>query len=86
MEPLTMKELLSLADPDMESRWETLSLGYTESRGSPLLISEVSRLYSSIPDTGPLAPIICAPIEGGLVCGGHARVYAEQSSAQFTWR
>ena len=50
-EALTMKELLELnrangeAGRELQERWDTLSLGYTESRGDPTLLGEVSGLY-----------------------------------------
>jgi hypothetical protein len=35
-ESLTLPELLALADDEARSRWQRLSLGYTESQGDPL--------------------------------------------------
>jgi aspartate/methionine/tyrosine aminotransferase len=48
VEPLTLRELLAMADDDARDRWEGLSLGYTESAGLPALREEISRLYSSL--------------------------------------
>lgn len=48
-------------------RWDNLSLGYTESRGDPLLLAEISKMYESVPSEGPFAPIVCAPQEGVLL-------------------
>jgi len=47
-EPLTLKELLSMADRETRALWENLSLGYTESQGHPLLLQEIAELYESI--------------------------------------
>ena len=49
-ETLTMKELLSMAaedSPDALDRWNNLSLGYTESKGLPLLREEIARQFYS---------------------------------------
>jgi aspartate/methionine/tyrosine aminotransferase len=48
-EALSMKELLALADEDGLARWQSLSLGYTESLGLPVLRSEIARLYQAVP-------------------------------------
>ncbi len=48
VEPLTLAELLALADDDARSRWDSLSLGYTESLGLPALRSEIAALYSGL--------------------------------------
>lgn len=45
VEPVSLAELLALADPDTLRLWESLRLGYTESRGHPLLREEIARLY-----------------------------------------
>ena len=43
-----LNEIIELADPESKNLWESLSLGYTESPGLPILREEISRLYSSI--------------------------------------
>jgi aspartate/methionine/tyrosine aminotransferase len=48
VEPWRLPELLALADEDGRRRWETLSLGYTESLGLPALREEISTLYSAV--------------------------------------
>jgi aspartate/methionine/tyrosine aminotransferase len=48
-ESLSMQELLALADEDSLARWQSLSLGYTESLGLPALRSEITRLYQAVP-------------------------------------
>lgn len=51
-EPLSLKELLAMADEETRSLWDDLLLGYTESRGHPLLLSEIANLYEGIsPDS-----------------------------------
>ena len=40
---LSMRELLELADDDAKARWEALTLGYTESAGTPALREEIAR-------------------------------------------
>ena len=41
--PLSMRELLELADDDAKARWAALTLGYTESAGAPVLREEIAR-------------------------------------------
>ncbi len=47
-EPLTMQELLAMADEESRRMWDTLKLSYTETLGHPLLLEEISRLYHTI--------------------------------------
>ena len=70
-EALSMKEVLQMnsengqAGKELAERWESLSLGYTESRGDPLLLAEVSKLYGdAVSAEGPTAPVVMAPQEG----------------------
>jgi len=43
-----LQQLLKLADPESKQIWETLSLGYTEVPGHPLLREEICKLYTKI--------------------------------------
>jgi aspartate/methionine/tyrosine aminotransferase len=43
-----MKDLLAMADDDGRRRWETLALGYTETRGLPALREEIARTYDVV--------------------------------------
>jgi aspartate/methionine/tyrosine aminotransferase len=63
-ETLTQKELLSMADVEMKTKWEELSLGYTEPRGHPLLRTEISKLYNKITIDDVL---VLTPEEGILI-------------------
>ena len=47
-EPLSVKELLSLANDDSRELWGNLRLSYTDSQGHPLLRDEISKLYTEI--------------------------------------
>jgi aspartate/methionine/tyrosine aminotransferase len=47
-ESMKVNELLSLADPECLDLWDNLKLAYTETKGHPLLRSEISRLYKKI--------------------------------------
>lgn len=48
-EPLSMAELLALADSDAQQRWDALRLSYTETQGLPALREAVAAVhYSSI--------------------------------------
>jgi aspartate/methionine/tyrosine aminotransferase len=42
---LAVSELLGLADDDGRERWESLALGYTETRGLPALRAEIAATY-----------------------------------------
>lgn len=48
METMRLGELLALADEETEAFWETLTLGYTEYAGHPVLREEIARLYDSV--------------------------------------
>jgi aspartate/methionine/tyrosine aminotransferase len=48
VQPVTLPELLALADDDARARWEHLSLGYTESLGLPVLREEIAALYRGL--------------------------------------
>ena len=48
VEPLTLAEVLAMADADAKSRWDSLALGYTESAGLPALRAEIATLYTTI--------------------------------------
>ena len=42
---MSLAELLALADDDGRERWETLTLGYTETYGLPALREEIAATY-----------------------------------------
>src|SRR5436190_16370396 len=48
LEPYRLDELLPLADDDARQRWESLTLGYTESLGLPALRAELAGLYERV--------------------------------------
>ncbi len=45
---LPMSELLAMADDDGRERWESLALGYTETRGLPALREEIASTYDGL--------------------------------------
>lgn len=47
-ETWSLKELLALADSESLKLWESLTLGYTESPGHPLLRKEIADLYTTV--------------------------------------
>ena len=63
-EPLSLRELLELADDECRRLWESLSLGYTESQGHPLLRAEIAQLYQQITGEDLL---VVVPEEGILL-------------------
>ena len=64
LEPYLLSELLELADDDARSRWERLSLGYTESGGLPALRQAIAAGYSSV---APDQVVVCAGAEEGIL-------------------
>jgi aspartate/methionine/tyrosine aminotransferase len=48
VEGLSLTELLAMADDECVGWWERLRLGYTESRGHPLLRAEIAGLYRGL--------------------------------------
>jgi aspartate/methionine/tyrosine aminotransferase len=44
-ESLSMAELLAMAAPAGKEMWDSLRLGYTETRGNPALLSEIIKYY-----------------------------------------
>lgn len=48
IEPLTLHEVLALADDEVRALWSGLRLGYTESAGHPLLRGAIASLYESV--------------------------------------
>ncbi|GIL55559.1 hypothetical protein Vafri_11112 [Volvox africanus] len=59
-EPVLLPELLNLMDPDSRTRWESLRLGYGETRGLPALVDEICTLYEGVRPDGV---IVGAPQE-----------------------
>jgi aspartate/methionine/tyrosine aminotransferase len=47
-EPVPMRELLALADPETGRLWAELGLGYTESSGHPLLRQQIAATYGTV--------------------------------------
>jgi aspartate/methionine/tyrosine aminotransferase len=48
VETLAVSELLEMADEDGRRRWESLALGYTETRGLPALREEIAGTYEGV--------------------------------------
>lgn len=60
-----LEELISLADTDSKKLWHSLTLGYTEPSGHPLLRKEIAGLYSSLT---PNDIFTFAGAEEGIYC------------------
>lgn len=60
-----LHEILALADPESKELWDSLSLGYTESPGLPLLRQEIANLYTHIDREHVLT---LAGAEEGIYC------------------
>lgn len=68
-ETMEVAELLGLADPSDRERWETLRLGYIETRGTLELRAAIAQTYERI----DAADILCfAGAEEGLYCAMRA--------------
>lgn len=64
-ESFSLKEILALADEEDKALWEHLSLGYTETQGSPSLRKEIANLYADLSNSH----ILCfAGAEEGIYC------------------
>ncbi|MDP4221980.1 MAG: aminotransferase class I/II-fold pyridoxal phosphate-dependent enzyme [Bacteroidota bacterium] len=63
-ESLKLGDLLQMADQECMALWDDLKLGYTDSKGHPLLRNEISKLYRKIK---PEDIIVLAPEEGIFV-------------------
>lgn len=79
IQPWTQAEILALADAEMLQCWEQLSLGYTHTKGDPLLLHEISQQYQKINDekihtfAGAEEALFCC-IQSILQTGDHAIV------------
>ncbi len=60
-ESLELSELLQMADPECLELWHNLKLGYTDTKGHPLLRREISNLYDDIKSEDI---IVLSPEEG----------------------
>jgi aspartate/methionine/tyrosine aminotransferase len=60
-ESIKVTELLQMADSECQDLWHNLKLGYTETKGNPLLRKEISNLYKKIKSEDI---IVMAPEEG----------------------
>jgi aspartate/methionine/tyrosine aminotransferase len=71
VEAFGLGELLALADDDARSRWDRLSLGYTESSGLPALRQAIAQQYSTLAAHDTL---VVAGAEEGIFLLMHALV------------
>lgn len=69
LEPLSLHELLSLADAPSRAMWNDLKLGYTESPGHPLLRAEIASVYETV---APDGVITFTGAEEGIFLAMHA--------------
>ncbi|OGE87557.1 MAG: aspartate aminotransferase [Candidatus Doudnabacteria bacterium RIFCSPLOWO2_02_FULL_49_13] len=60
-QPLTQEEVLQMAGPDELNLWNNLGLGYTESKGLPVLREEIAKLYKN---TSASQVLVVTPEEG----------------------
>ena len=63
-EPLTLQEILAVADEKTRKMWDSLWLGYTESQGHPLLRQEIAKFHSKVKPEGVL---VVVPEEGVFI-------------------
>ena len=50
IQSLTQKEVLAMADAECMGLWDSLSLGYTNPQGHPILRQEAAKLHDVNPD------------------------------------
>ncbi|MGE0027935.1 MAG: aminotransferase class I/II-fold pyridoxal phosphate-dependent enzyme [Thermoleophilia bacterium] len=62
-EPVSLRELLALADDEGRALWDGLGLGYTESAGHPLLRAEIAGMYDGLE---PDDVLVCAGAEEAI--------------------
>lgn len=65
-EPLTMEEVLAVADDEVRARWRSLKLAYTVARGDPMLRAAIADLYRDDEGAAPSDPegiVVAAPQE-----------------------
>ena len=77
VEAFTLTELLALADADAKSRWDRLSLGYTESLGLPALREQIAREYEKIE---PQHVVVVAGAEEGIFLALQALLSADDEA------
>jgi aspartate/methionine/tyrosine aminotransferase len=65
----TLNDLLALAAPEDRERWETLSLGYIQTRGTPALLEAIAGTYDRVT---PNDIIAFTGAEEGIFCAMHA--------------
>jgi aspartate/methionine/tyrosine aminotransferase len=63
VEPVSLRELLALADDEGRALWDGLALGYTESAGHPLLRAEIAAMYDGLE---PDDVLVCAGAEEAI--------------------
>ncbi len=73
VEPLTLAEVVRLADPELTALWANLTLGYTESAGHPQLRAEIATLYQGMTSDDILT---FAGAEEGIFLAMHALLAA----------
>jgi aspartate/methionine/tyrosine aminotransferase len=69
VEPMAMADVVALADDDSRRRWDGLTLGYTESAGSPALRAEIASMYDGL---GPDHVLTFAGAEEAIFVVMHA--------------
>lgn len=69
VESYSMQEILGMADGECGKLWDGLRLGYTETKGMPLLRKEIAKMYSKAEEDN----ILCfAGAEEGIYCAMRA--------------
>lgn len=80
-ESWTQKEILDLADAEMQEAWGNLNLGYTEVPGHPLLREAIARLYPGLTAEN----ILCfGGAEEGIFCSANVLCRAGDHAIVFT--
>ena len=81
VEPWSLSELLQTADEDSRTRWEKLSLGYTESAGLPALRQEIAQRYRNVE---PEQVLVFSGAEEGILLAMLAALQPENEAIVVT--
>lgn len=64
---VSLDDVIAGFDDEIAARWRTLSLGYTESRGLPLLRAEIAADYTAHGDDVGVDDVLCVVPEEGVL-------------------
>src|SRR3954467_4159797 len=81
MESMSVSELLTLAEPEDRTAFDTMRLGYIETTGTPALRAAIAGTYTGLAPEDVLA---FAGAEEGIFCAMHALLDADSHAVVVT--